>query len=472
MEPKLPNIVLIVADDLGYGELGCYGQKRIKTPRIDELARQGLRFTQYYCGSPVCASSRCTLMTGKHTGHAAIRNNKKPQGLAAVREKFQWETAGQQPLPESEVTIAELLRPKGYATAAIGKWGLGMVGTSGDPNHQGFDLFYGYLCQEHAHNHYPKVLWRNSSKESLPGNDGSATGQIYSQDKFTEEALRFLNEHHQGPFFLYLPFTIPHLAIQVPESSLAQYAGKMPEADYKHKGYIRHPQPHAGYAAMISHLDAAVGTIVDRIDSLDLAENTLILFTSDNGPTYERIGGADSDFFESSGVLRGRKGSVYEGGIRVPLIARWRGHITAGRETEQIAAHWDILPTLCDIARTEPPQKLDGISFTPTLLNSGVQPQHDFLYWEFPAYGVQQAIRAGNWKALRRGTDLAAQEFELYDLANDIGEEHNIAARHPDVVRRLGILADQAHSRSNIFPLFVTEQPRPKKAASNVKRRQ
>jgi arylsulfatase len=462
-EPKPPNIVLIVADDLGYGELGCYGQKLIKTPRIDELARQGLRFTQYYCGSPVCAPSRCTLMTGKHTGHAAIRNNKKPQGMELLREKFDWQTPGQQPLPESEVTIAELLHTKGYATAAIGKWGLGMVGTNGEPNRQGIDLFYGFLCQEHAHNHYPKFLWRNGKKEPLPGNDGTATGQTYAQDKFTGEALRFVREHRELPFFLYLPFTIPHLAIQVPDESLAQYAGKIPEAEYDHKGYFKHPAPRAGYAAMITHMDAAVGTIVDTIDELGLADDTLILFTSDNGPTFERIGGADSDFFESSGPLRGRKGTVYEGGIRVPLIARWTGKIVAGHKTDQMAAHWDLLPTLCEIAKADTPQKLDGISFAPTLFGKGEQQQREYLYWEFPAYGVQQAIRAGNWKALRRGNDLASQPFELYDLGSDIGEERNVAAEHPEVVQRLSAYAAAAHTPSNVFPLFASERPTPKK---------
>jgi arylsulfatase len=458
-DPKPPNIVLIMADDLGYGELGCYGQKIIKTPRIDQLAREGLRFTQYYCGSPVCAPSRCTLMTGKHTGHAAIRNNKQPQGMAKLREEFAWETPGQQPLPASEVTIAELLRTKGYATAAIGKWGLGMIGTSGDPSRQGVDLFYGYLCQEHAHNHYPKFLWRNDKKETLPGNDGTATGQTFAQDKFTEEALKFLDQHRDGPFFLYLPFTIPHLAIQVPDSSLAEYAGKIRETPYEHKGYFKHPTPHAGYAAMITHMDAAVGKIVEKIDELELANNTLILFTSDNGPTYQRLGGADSDFFESSGPLRGRKGSVYEGGIRVPFIARWRGRIAGGSENDQMAAHWDMLPTLCEIAKVDTPQKLDGISFAPTLVGKGEQKQREYLYWEFPAYGVQQAIRAGNWKALRQGKDLENQTFELYDLGTDIGEQRNVAAEHPEIVARLSAYAAAAHTPSNVFPLFVSEKP-------------
>jgi arylsulfatase len=458
-EPKLPNIVLIVADDLGYGELGCYGQQTIQTPRIDELARQGLRFTQFYCGAPVCAPARCTLMTGKHTGHAAVRNNKKPKGMDRLREKYAWETPGQQPLPGSEVTVAELLHTKGYATAAVGKWGLGMVGTSGDPNRQGFDLFYGFVCQTHAHNHYPKFLYRNDQKETLPGNDGSHAGQTYAQDKFTEEALRFIREPRDGPFFLYLPFTIPHLGIQVPEESLAQYTGKFSETSYTHKGYNKHPTPRAGYAAMISHMDAAIGKIVDAIEERGLAENTLILFTSDNGPAYSRLGGTDSDFFKSAGPLRGRKGSVYEGGIRVPLVARWTGRIAAGRETDQVAAFWDMLPTLCEIAKAETPQNLDGISITSTLYGKPDQQQHEYLYWEFPAYGVQQAVRAGNWKALRHGDDLANQAFELYDLSSDIAEQHDVAADHPEIVKRLAGYAAAAHTRSNVFPLFASERP-------------
>jgi arylsulfatase len=264
-----------------------------------------------------------------------------------------------------------------------------------------------------------------------------------------------------------LPFTIPHLAIQIPEESLAQYAGKIPEAQYEHKGYFKHPTPRAGYAAMITHMDAAVGKIVDTIDDLGLADNTVVLFTSDNGPTFERIGGADSDFFESSGPLRGRKGTVYEGGIRVPMIARWSGKIAGGGETDQLAAHWDILPTLCEIAKADTPQKLDGVSFVPTLFGKGEQQQREYLYWEFPAYGVQQAIRAGNWKMLRRGNDLANQPFELYDLGSDIGEKRNVAAEHPEIVHRLSAYAAAAHTPSNVFPLFAAERPKDTKADSS-----
>jgi arylsulfatase A-like enzyme len=463
---KAPNVVFIMADDLGYGELGCYGQQIIKTPHIDELAKQGMRFTQFYAGSPVCAPSRCTLMTGKHTGHAAIRNNIQPKGFAKIREKYDWETPGQQPLPADEITVAEVLQKQGFATAAIGKWGLGMPGTTGEPGRHGFDLFYGYLCQEHAHNHYPKFLWRNNTKELLPGNDGSATGQTYSQDRFTEEAIKFLQGHRDKRFFLYLPFIIPHLSIQVPDEALSQYAGKLPENPYADKtAYFRHPTPHAGYAAMISYLDDAVGKIVSKVDELGLRDNTLIIFTSDNGPAY-RLGGADPDFFNSAGPLRGRKASAYEGGIRVPFIANWPGKIAAGKTSDQIAAFWDMLPTLCDVTHTESPTNIDGISFLPTLLEKGEQKQHEYFYWEFPAYAQPQAVRAGDWKIVRNGVDQGDPPFELYNLKDDIGEKHNVAAEHPDVVARLTKYAEEAHTPSKVFPLLASERPKGYKPAA------
>jgi len=453
-----PNIVLIVADDLGYGELGCYGQRWIETPRLDELARQGIRFTQFYSGAPVCAPSRCVLITGKHSGHAAIRDNRKPSGLKKLREKHNWEFPGQEPLPTNEITIAELLQAGGYATGAMGKWGLGQVGTTGDPTRQGFDLFYGYYCQFHAHNHYPSFLWRNATKEKLPGNNATRSGETYSQDKFAEEALRFIREHQDEPFFLYLPFTISHLSIQVPDSALEPYEGKIPESPYKHRGsYFEHRSPHAGYAAMVSTMDRDIGRIVDLIEELGLSEETLFLFTSDNGPTYERIGGADSDFFESSGPLRGRKGAVYEGGIRVPLIARWSGTIPKGRESKHVAAFWDVLPTLCQVAHLDAPKNLDGISFLPTLLGDADQATHDYLYWEFPAYGFQQAVRAGDWKAVRHGVNGGGSEFELYDLSSDLAEQHNVANEHPDVVGRMKEIAKAAHTESHLFPLLADE---------------
>ncbi|MCA9022542.1 MAG: sulfatase-like hydrolase/transferase, partial [Planctomycetaceae bacterium] len=252
-DKRPPNVVFIIADDLGYQELGCYGQKWIKTPHIDKIAKDGIRFTQFYSGNAVCAPSRCNLLTGKHPGHAYVRNNGKPEYVQHMKDEQGWEYPGQHPIPDAEVTIAEMLKQKQYATGAMGKWGLGHFGTTGDPNQQGFDLFYGFNCQVHAHNHYPKFLWRNHEKEVLPGNDRTLYGETYSQDKFVETGLDFIRQNQDRPFFLYLPFAVPHLAIQAPEKSLAKYRGKIPEEEYQHRGYIKHPHPRAGYAAMITH---------------------------------------------------------------------------------------------------------------------------------------------------------------------------------------------------------------------------
>jgi len=447
-----PNVVYFLADDLGYAELGCYGQKWIKTPNIDRLAAQGMKFTQHYSGNAVCAPSRCCLMTGKHAGHAYIRNNGDPKHLQHLKSKYGWEFPGQNPIPDSETTIAEVLKQKGYATAAIGKWGLGHFGTSGDPNKQGFDLFYGFNCQRHAHNHYPKFLWRNNKKEILPGNDRTLNGDTFSQDKFTEVALEFVNANKDKPFFLYMPFAIPHLSIQVTEKSLAQYKGKIPEEDYKHRGYLKHPYPRAGYAAMISHLDRDVGKVMSLIKKLGLDGNTLVFFTSDNGPTYNRLGGSDSDFFESAGKLRGFKGSLYEGGIRIPLIARWPGKIEPNTESDHISAFWDMLPTIAEVTGTKAPAGIDGISLLPTLLGKK-QKQHEYLYWEFAAYGGQQVLRQGDWKAIRQNMlkKNSSLNIELYNLKSDIGEQTNVAADHPDVVAKMDKLMKAARTPSELF---------------------
>lgn len=302
--PRRPNIIYMLADDLGYNELGCYGQRRIRTPHIDSLAAEGVRFTDHYSGSPVCAPSRCVLMTGKHSGHAYIRGNGNPDGpkFDALRERYGCKFPGQYPIPPDEVTIAEVLKGRGYATGAMGKWGLGHWGTTGDPNAQGFDLFYGFNCQVHAHNHYPRYLWRNGVKEALPGNDRTLTGETYSQDLIVKEALGFIRTNRDRPFFLFMPFIIPHLSIQVPESSLAEYRGRIPEASHKHHGYLKHPFPRAGYAAMVTHMDRGVGEIMALLKELGLDDDTLVVFASDNGPTYGRLGGSDSEFFESAGA--------------------------------------------------------------------------------------------------------------------------------------------------------------------------
>lgn len=460
-----PNIIYILADDLGYAELGCYGQEKIRTPHLDQLAADGIRFTQHYSGNAVCATARCVLMTGKHTGHAYIRSNGNPPDRKHAYQQGIF--PGQHPIPTDEVTLAELLKQRGYATGAMGKWGLGYEGSTGDPNRQGFDLFYGFICQIHAHNHYPRFLWRNGVQEKLPGNDRTLTGETFSQDKFTEVALEFIREHREGPFFLYLPFAIPHLSIQVPEASLAEYQGKLPEEEYEHRGYLKHPSPHAGYAAMITHMDRDIGRILKLVKELGLEENTLVMFSSDNGPTFGRLGGADSAFFQSAGPLRGLKGSLYEGGIRVPLIARWPGKIPAGRTTDHPSAFWDVLPTACEVAGAEPPPEIDGISFLPTLLGAGKQPQHEYLYWEFPGYGGQQAIRQGRWKAIRQ--DMLKKQnadplrIELYDLQADIGEQRDLAGEHPQLVAELAEKMRAAHVPSKLFPIPAIDQLAPQR---------
>ena len=444
-----PNIILFLADDLGYGELGCYGQKIIHTPNIDRIASEGMRFIQFYSGSPVCAPSRCVLLTGKHTGHAFIRDNGNPKDRSYDPDKGIF--PGQHPIPDSVITIAELLKNKGYATAAIGKWGLGFEGSSGDPNKQGFDFFYGYLCQIHAHNHYPRFLWKNGKQEILTGNTRSLTGKQYSQDLFTRESVKFIQDNKDKPFFLYLAYIIPHLSIQAPEESLIEYKDKIEEETYEHHGYLKHPFPRAGYAAMVSHMDRDVGKIIALLKELDIDKHTLIIFTSDNGPTYNRLGGSDSEFFHSARAFRGLKGSLYEGGIRVPFIVRWPGHIPAGSVSGHISAFWDILPTLCEITGVDLPINGDGISLVPTLLGREKQPTHEYLYWEFPSYDGQQALRMGDWKGVRQNIFKDSMDIELYNLATDISEKKDVSKEYPQIIEKIDLLMKEARVPSALF---------------------
>lgn len=443
-----PNVVLIIADDLGYAELGSYGQKKIKTPSLDKLASEGMRFTQFYAGNAVCATSRCVLMSGKHAGHAFIRDNR------AVKPE------GQYPIPESEVILPELFKGRGYATGAMGKWGLGPTGSSGDPNKQGFDLFFGYNCQGKAHNHYPTHVWRNATHLRLEGNEGIAIGKQFSHDLFEAEVLKFVDEHKSKPFFLYLPFTIPHLALQVPDDSLAEYKGQWEDPPYTGgKGYFPHATPRAAYAAMVTRMDRSVGRIVERIKQHGLTENTLILFTSDNGPASDNWGGTDSPFFDSAGPLRGLKGSLYEGGIRVPLIARWLGQIKPGSVSDLPCASYDLLPTLCEISGAAPPREIDGRSLAPTLFGREVQRRHEFLYWEFPGYGGQQAVRLGNWKGVRQQLAKGRTEIELYNLAEDVSEKNNVSKQNPGIVERIAKIMATSHVPSAEFPLKGIDTP-------------
>ncbi len=431
---RLPNIVLILSDDLGVGELGCYGQKLIKTPNIDALAARGVRFVEAYSGSCVCAPSRCSLLTGFHTGHCAIRDNKElsPQG--------------QQPLPLESVTIATLLEARGYATAAIGKWGLGPAGSSGDPAKHGFDLFFGFLCQRHAQNHYPNFLYRNSEIVELPGNQvhptrGETSGGSYAPDLFRDEAEKFISDNQAKPFFLLFATPVPHLALQVPEDSLAQYKGQLADAPYDgSKGYLPHETPHAAYAAMVSRMDRDVGHLLAQLQQLGLADNTLVIFTSDNGPSY--TGGTDSTFFASAAGRRGLKGQLYEGGIRVPLIVSWPGKLRQGAISAALTGNWDLFPTIAAFAGLEPgalPRGLDGIDLSAQLLRDDPLAARDALYWEYADGGGWQAARIGTYKGVRRNAKKTPERpLEVYDLSNDPGEKHDIAAQHPELVQRLG----------------------------------
>ena len=441
-----PNIILFMADDLGYNELGCYGQEIIKTPGINRIASEGMKFTQFYSGSPVCAPSRCVLLTGFHTGHSFTRNNFEVKGGDGF--------LGQKPLADSIQTIAEILKMDGYATGAIGKWGLGRVNSEGDPNNQGFDLFFGYNCQRHAHNHFPRYLVRNQDTIRYEGNDRQLTGSNYSQDEFMKEALGFIHDNKDQPFFLYLPFVIPHLSIQVPEKSLEMYKDIIPEEDYEHHGYLKHPYPRAGYAAMITHMDKGVKQILATLNNLGLEENTIVIFTSDNGPTFDRLGGSDSEFFKSAGEFRGFKGSVYEGGIRVPLVIRWPGKIEAGTISDHISAFQDILPTLADIAGVKNliQANTDGISFKPTLYKEGTQNRHKYLYMEFPGYNGQQMVRMGKWKGVRKDMFKGNMHIELYNLEEDISEQNDISTENPDIVEKIRKIMNIEHVPSDIFP--------------------
>ena len=462
---RKPNIIYILADDLGYGELGCYGQEKIKTPNIDRLASQGMKFSQHYSGSPVCAPSRCVLLTGKHTGHAYIRGNDEMGHRGDVWHDLSLE--GQRPLVADEITFPELLQQQGYVTGAIGKWGLGAVGSEGDPNKQGFDFFYGYNCQRIAHNYYPVHLWKNDEKIPLEGNDievphlklpedkdpsdpesyAPYSGKHYAVDLMSVETGNFIKDNKDKPFFLYLPFTIPHVSLQTSPEDLKEYEGAFEETPYKgEKGYLPHQTPRACYAAMITRMDKEIGKVMDLIDELGLAEDTLIIFSSDNGPTY--AGGVDYEFFDSNGPLRGLKGSVYEGGIRVPMIASWKGKITPGSETDQISAFWDVMPTLADVAGYDVPENIDGISLLPTLLQKEEQQEHEYLYWEH--LGKLQAVRMGKWKGVRLNPD---EEIQLYDLEADLAEETDVAKEHPEIVAKIADIFINGRSKSEYFPL-------------------
>jgi len=439
----LPNILLIQADDLGYGDLSVYGQTKFQTPALDKLAREGTRFTQYYSGSTVCAPSRAALLTGKHTGHAWIRGN---GGLPE----------GDVPLRAEEVTIGEVLRTRGYRTAVIGKWGQGQPGTPGMPDKQGFDYAFGFLDQRHAHRQFTDHFYRNGEKVPVD------LERDYAGDMFTKEAAAFIEKEDSRPFFLYLNYTVPHAELRAPEDSMALYRDKFPEKPFVNAkadavqsgsrpdtpslGYRSQPTPHAAFAAMITRMDRDIGRLVDLLAARGLDRRTLILFTSDNGPHQE--GGADPAFFNSSGGLRGIKRDMYEGGIRVPMIARWTGTVPAGRVSDHPWAHWDLLPTFAELAAATAPDGLDGMSMVRALRGQS-QPTHPFFYWEFHERGFQQAVRMGRWKAVRLKP---GEPLELYDLEADRSEAKNVAALHADVVAKIEAYLKTARTESARWP--------------------
>ncbi len=443
-----PNIIYILADDLGYGDLSCYGQKHFQTPNIDKLASQGMLFTQHYAGCAVCAPSRSSLMTGLTTGHTPIRGNKS------------WQQEGQYPLPDQSVTIAEMLKTAGFVNGALGKWGLGSTGTEGDPNRQGFDRFYGYNCQSLAHNYYPAHLWDNQTKVVLEGNSGPQNGQ-YAPELIHKRALQFINENKSNPFFLFYPTTIPHAELTAPDENMNEFRGKLlPEKSYKgvdadepnfRKGpYGSQKETHAAFAAMITLLDRQVGEILETVQKLGLEKNTIIIFTSDNGPHVE--GGADPDYFDSNGPLKGYKRDLYEGGIREPMLVSWPGKIAEGTKSDLISAFWDIMPTLAEITGIKTPAEVDGISMLPTLLGKSGQKYHDSMYWEFHEQSGRKAVRKDDWKLIRYNITIPEKiTTELYNLKNDVGEEHNVAAQNPEIVEELLQIMDNSRVPNDIF---------------------
>jgi len=475
-----PNIVLIMADDLGYGELGSYGQQQIKTPNLDRLATQGMRLTHHYSGSPVCASSRCVLLTGQHTGHAQIRGNRD----SGNGRPF----PGQWPLTAEVVTISSVLQRRGYATGGFGKWGLGPTDSSGSPLKHGFDRFYGYNCQRNAHSFYPPFLDDDEgldpiNEKPIPGHLRQPEGavlaetyrsQVYAPDRIREEALLWLDANHDRPFFLYLPLIEPHVAMHPPQAWIDRYPEEWDRefgAYRGENGYLPHPRPRAAYAAMISHLDDHVGAVLNRLDELGVADRTLVIFTSDNGPTHAgtnpnwHVGGAGCDFFNSNAGLKGYKGSCDEGGIRVPCIVRWPGQVAAGSSSDFPSYFPDWFPTLARIAEAPFPesmQPLDGIDLTSVLTQSaefGTPPRAGLMVWEFPQYGGVVALRTGAWKAVRRGL-LGSNPgpWELYNLVEDPGERNDLATEHPELVQRLVQEYLAIRSDNPVFPLPIFDQ--------------
>lgn len=443
-----PNVVFMLADDLGYSDLGCYGQKLIKTPNLDKLAVNGIRFTQFYAGTSVCAPSRAALLTGQHTGHTPIRGN------------FEVQPEGQFPLPDSTLTMAEMFQKGGFATGLFGKWGLGYPGSEGEPTKQGFDRFYGYNCQRQSHNFFPGHLWDNTQRVELSNTPSNQ--QQYAPDLIQAKAMTFLNAHAQQPFFLYLAYTLPHAGLQLPEGDTVFEAYKkdfneQPKAvpaTWNGVGYQPQAYPLSAYAAMVTKLDNYVGEVMAKLKALGIEKNTLVIFTSDNGP--HREGGNQPEYFNSSGGFRGIKRDLYEGGIRVPTIAYWPAVIKKGKTSDHVGAFWDFLPTFAELTGQPMPRNTDGISLLPVLTNNGKQKGHRFLYWEFHEDGGRQAVRRGNWKGVRLNvTKDPNGPIQLFDLGIDPFETKDVSVAHPDVVKEITRIMNREHVENKGFPLFA-----------------
>ncbi|WP_341216050.1 arylsulfatase [uncultured Wocania sp.] len=448
---KKPNIIYILADDLGYGDLGFLGQKKFKTPNIDKLASMGMFFTQHYSGSTVCAPSRSALLTGQHTGHTAVRGNREilPEG--------------QHPLPDSVATVTELLKDAGYRTGVFGKWGLGFPASEGDPNHQGVDEFFGYNCQRLAHHYYPYHLWHNQEKVVLEGNEGQGKA-IYAPDLIHEEAIKFMEKNKDTTFFMLYASPLPHAELLVPDEEMEPFRGAfLPEKIYRGVDdgekfrtgpYGSQDNSHATFAAMVAILDKQVGELIKKLEHLGIMDNTLVIFTSDNGAHKE--GGADPDYFDSNGPFRGYKRDLYEGGIRTPMIAAWPGTIKPGTTTDHISAFWDVLPTISELTETQVNTHVDGISFLPTLLQQEGQKKHEYLYWEFHEMGGRIAVRKGKWKAVKYNVfKTPTGTLELYDLSVDEAETNNLTSQYPEKVKEMEQIMESAHTESSVFP-FVS----------------
>lgn len=471
-----PNIVYILADDLGYGELGCYGQQKIETPNIDALSKNGMLFTQHYA-FPVCAPSRYLLMTGKNPGQAYIRGNDEWTQRGDVWDFKKMEEnpflEGQLPIPDSTITIAKVLKNAGYATGMVGKWGLGAPMSVGEPNNQGFDYFYGFICQRQDHTYYPGHLWENNYRVPLSNkivppnvkfpadldsldvkNYAGYQQRDYAPDFLINAALQFIAKNKNQPFFLYYPSPLPHVSLQAPQKWVDYYHKKFgEEKPFLGDSYFPCRYPHATYAAMISALDEQVGAIVKKLKEEGVYDNTLIMFCSDNGPTYN--GGVEPVFFNSAGPFKGEygwgKGFVREGGIRVPLIVHWPGKVKPGSRSDLISATIDVMPTLCDVLNIPVPENVDGLSMLPTIEGKdNLQQKHDYLYFEFPQYGGQQAVRMGKWKAVRLNIQKGTLQTALYDLSVDIREQHDVAAQHPDIVKQMETIMKQEHHTPDV----------------------